>query len=103
MQTVQKTGDSMVQFWDGRRHARWCANDRAMVQTVQNCGVLQVQCADKVVDVPTCSSSTAWTSLWLCSDGVSCNWRRLRFSSSPESADNPVATKTDTLPALVWR
>ena len=27
---------------DGRRHARCCANDRVMVQTVQNCGVPQL-------------------------------------------------------------
>ena len=84
--------DSMVQFWEGCRHARWCANDRAMVQTVQNCGVPQVQCSDKVVDAR-CSSSTVWTSLCLRSDGVSRNWRCTRFSSSPETADNPVATE----------
>ena len=29
------------------------------------------------------------------------NWRCLRFSSSPELADNPVATETVTLPAWV--
>ena len=51
-----------VQFFGGCRHARWCGNDRAMVQTVQNCGVPQVQCSDKAVDVR-CSSSTVWTSL----------------------------------------
>ena len=33
--TVHKTRDSMVQCWDGRRHAPWCANDSAMVQTAQ--------------------------------------------------------------------
>ena len=42
----------MVQFWEGRRHARCCANDRVMVQTVQNCGVPQLHCSDKFVDVP---------------------------------------------------
>ena len=52
VQTVQKTGDSMVQFWEGRRHARCCANDRVMVQTVQNFGVPQLHCSDKFVDVP---------------------------------------------------
>ena len=31
VQTVQKTLTS-AQFWVGRRHARWCANDRALVR-----------------------------------------------------------------------
>ena len=51
VQTVPKTGDYMVQFWEGRRHARCCANDRVVVQTVQNCFVPQLHCSDKVVDV----------------------------------------------------
>ena len=64
MQTVQKTGDSMVQFWDGRRHARWCANDRAMVKTVQKT-VASRSCStfDKVVDVPAVAVHRSFTSL----------------------------------------
>ena len=30
-------GDSLVQFLDGRRHARWCASDRCLVQAASNC------------------------------------------------------------------
>ena len=99
MQTVQKTGDSMVQFWDGRRHARWCANDRAMVKTVQ-----------KTVAFRRCSTLTRWSMSLLLqfievlrpcdyAATVSRNWRCLRFSSSPESADIPVATETSMLSA----
>ena len=49
VQTVQKTGDSMVQL-DGCRHAHWCANDRAMVQTVV-----------KTVVFRRCSTLTGWS------------------------------------------
>ena len=48
VQTVAQTGDSMVQFW--MVVDMHVANDRFVVQTVQNCGV--PQCPDKVVGVP---------------------------------------------------
>ena len=50
VQTVAQTGDSMVQFW--MVVDMHVANDRFMVQTVQNWGVPQLQCPDKVVDLP---------------------------------------------------
>ena len=58
-------------------------------QTVQKTVVPQLQCSDKVVDVPVIMQRRCFA--------IGC----LRFSSSPESADVPVATETDTLSACV--
>ena len=96
------------------RHARWCANDRAMVLTVQKTIViLQLQFIEKVVDIWVCRSCSSSVLSWgrqssshHCSrraldqvvdmpvvvqrQGCCSQWRCLRYSSSPVYVDIPV-------------
>ena len=56
VQTVQKTLTS-AQFWVGRRHARWCANDRALVRQWRKLG-------SAVAVLRWSTSSSSWSRLF---------------------------------------
>ena len=71
------------------RHARWCATTGLWFRQCRKLWLPQVQCSDKV-GRPCDYAATQ-----------SRSWRCRRFSSSPESADIPVATETDALSVRV--
>ena len=89
-------------FLDGRRHARWCANDRIWSDSAEKLWFRSCILLTSGRCPCCCSSSTRCGRPWDPAATVSRSWcLRFRFSSSPESADNPAATETDTLSAWV--